>query len=100
MLSDLFAALDGGIGRAPSASLGATVAVFEPVHGSAPRRAGEVPSRVDPTGAILAAAMMLEHLGESGRARAIRDAVGEVGPHDGVRPTAEHGAAVAAAVAG
>ena len=100
VLSDVFAALDGCIGRAPSASLGATVAVFEPVHGSAPRRTGEVPGRGDPTGAIFATAMMLEHLGETTRATVIRDAVDEVGPQDGVRPTAEHGAAVAAAVAG
>jgi isocitrate/isopropylmalate dehydrogenase len=94
VLSDLFAALDGGIGRAPSASLGPNVAVFEPVHGSAPRRAAESPPRVDPTGAILAAAMLLEHIGEPARAARIRMAVAAVGRHDGRQPTAEWGAAV------
>lgn len=96
VLSDLFAALDGGIGRAPSASLGLDVAVFEPVHGSAPRRM-EQPPRVDPTGAILAAAMLLEHIGETERAARIRSAVRRAGALDG-RTTADRGGTVAALV--
>lgn len=110
VLSDLFAALDGGVGTAPSASLGPAVAVFEPVHGSAPRRAGELPPRVDPTGAIRAAAMLLDHLAatERGEARgtaapdpraeAIRAAVDRVGAHDGREPTSAFAARVVAAL--
>ena len=96
LLSDLIAALGDGIGAAPSASLGLDCAVFEPVHGSAPLRT-EVPPRVDPTGAILAGVMMLEHLGEGVRARAIRRAVAEVRAAGIFAPgstTAEVGAAV------
>ena len=93
LLSDLFAALDGGIGRAPSASLGLDVAVFEPVHGSAPRRV-EVPPEVDPTGAILAAAMLLDHLGEPDRASRVRLAVRRAGAVGGT--TASRGSVVVA----
>ncbi len=77
LLSDLTAALDSGIGGAPSVSLGPTCAVFEPVHGSAPKHANTEPAVMDPTGAILAAAMLLNHLGEGEAARAIEAAVAE-----------------------
>ncbi|WP_448377598.1 isocitrate/isopropylmalate family dehydrogenase, partial [Fervidobacterium sp.] len=59
ILSDLTAGLVGGLGLAPSANLGDTTAVFEPVHGSAPDIAGK--GVANPTAAILSAAMMLEH---------------------------------------
>lgn len=75
VLSDITAAIDGGVGTAPSLSLGPNCAVFEPVHGSAPRRAAEFPPTVDPRGAIRAAAMLLEHLGEDQRAARLRAAV-------------------------
>ncbi|MFZ5481190.1 MAG: isocitrate/isopropylmalate family dehydrogenase [Myxococcota bacterium] len=94
VLADLFAALDGGVGAAPSASLGERVAVFEPVHGSAPRRAGEDPPRVDPTGAIRAAAMLLAHVGDPA-AETVAAALAAAGPHDGREPTAAFGARVA-----
>ncbi len=72
LLSDLLAALAGGVGTVPSASLGTEVAVFEPVHGSAPRHATISPPRINPEGAIRAAAMMLDHLGLEARASALR----------------------------
>lgn len=62
ILSDLCAGLVGGLGVAPSANIGEHYAVFEPVHGSAPKHAGK--NRVNPTAAILSAALMLKHLGE------------------------------------
>jgi len=71
VLSDLAAALTGGLGTAPSASFGTGTPLFEPVHGSAPDIAGR--GVADPIGCMLSAAMMLEHLGhasEAGRLRA------------------------------
>ena len=62
ILSDLMAGLVGGLGLAPSANIGDTYAVFEPVHGSAPDIAGRGIS--NPTATMLTAAMMLDHLGE------------------------------------
>jgi isocitrate dehydrogenase (NAD+) len=62
ILSDLCAGLVGGLGLAPSANIGESCAVFEPVHGSAPKYAGK--DRVNPTATILSAAMMLRHIGQ------------------------------------
>jgi len=62
ILSDLCAGLVGGLGVAPGANLGTDIAVFEPVHGSAPKYAGK--DKVNPTATILSAVMMLSHLGE------------------------------------
>jgi homoisocitrate dehydrogenase len=74
ILSDLAAGLIGGLGVAPSANLGAgQVAVFEPVHGSAPDIAGK--GIANPVGAILSGAMMLEHIGRSGAARCVQQGV-------------------------
>jgi homoisocitrate dehydrogenase len=74
ILSDLAAGLTGGLGIAPSANIGAgRVAVFEPVHGSAPDIAGR--GVANPVGAMLSAAMMLEHIGQGGAAAALRQAV-------------------------
>ena len=85
ILSDLGAALAGSVGMLPSASIGGAVGLFEPagrpeevpvvepVHGSAPDLAGK--GTVNPIAAILSAAMMLDDLGESGAAEAIRSAV-------------------------
>ncbi len=61
ILSDLAAALTGGLGLAPSASYGNGTPLFEPVHGSAPDIAGR--GVADPIGCMLSSAMMLEHLG-------------------------------------
>jgi homoisocitrate dehydrogenase len=74
ILSDLAAGLVGGLGVAPSANVGAgSVAVFEPVHGSAPDIAGK--GIANPTGAILSAAMLLEHVGQPAAAGRVRAAV-------------------------
>ena len=74
ILSDLAAGLVGGLGVAPSANIGAgRVAVFEPVHGSAPDIAGQ--GIANPVGAILSAAMLLEHIGRPEAAKQVRQAV-------------------------
>ena len=74
ILSDLAAAVSGGIGLAPSASLGdGGPGIFEPIHGSAPDLAGS--GRANPAAAILSAAMLLDELGQNDAARAIERAV-------------------------
>jgi homoisocitrate dehydrogenase len=77
ILSDLAAGFTGGLGIAPSANLGSgQVAVFEPVHGSAPDIAGR--GIANPVGAILSSAMLLDHLGELDAAARVRRAVTNV----------------------
>lgn len=73
ILSDLMAGLTGGLGIAPSANVGATHAIFEPVHGSAPDIAGQ--GVANPTATFLSAAMMLDHLNERDTARRVEAAV-------------------------
>ena len=63
IVSDLAAGLVGGLGVAPGANIGDKAAVFEPVHGSAPKYAGQ--NRANPTALILSGALMLRHLGET-----------------------------------
>lgn len=75
ILSDEASALMGGLGVAPSANMGERVAVFEPVHGSAPDIAGQ--GLANPIGAILSAAMLLEHIGQAEPASRVRAAVME-----------------------
>ncbi len=75
IISDLGAQLAGGLGLAPSGNINpGSVSLFEPVHGSAPSIARK--NLANPCGAILAAAMMLDHLGWSAEAAAIHTAVG------------------------
>jgi methanogen homoisocitrate dehydrogenase len=62
ILSDESSALIGGLGVAPSGNYGSRHALFEPVHGSAPKHAGN--DVANPTGMLLSAAMMLRHIGE------------------------------------
>lgn len=69
ILSDLGAGLIGGLGLSPSANLGESHALFEPVHGTAPDIAGQ--NKANPTAAILCGAMMLRHLGHADRATEI-----------------------------
>ena len=76
IVSDLAAGLVGGLGVAPGANIGEKAAVFEPVHGSAPKYAGQ--NKANPTALILSAALMLRHLGETGAADAVESAVREV----------------------
>ncbi len=73
ILSDLAAGLVGGMGMAPSADIGDRHGVFQPAHGSAPDIAGQ--GIANPVATILSAAMMLEWLGESAAAEAVRRAV-------------------------
>jgi homoisocitrate dehydrogenase len=76
ILSDLAAGLAGGLGVAPSANVGAgRVAIFEPVHGSAPDIAGR--GVANPVGAILSASMLLDHLGEQEAGERVRRAVAQ-----------------------
>jgi isocitrate dehydrogenase len=73
ILSDLTSALVGGLGFAPSANLGSDVAIFEAVHGSAPKYAGK--NTINPTAMIGAAVMMLRHLQLFEQASAIENAL-------------------------
>ncbi|MFC3195367.1 isocitrate dehydrogenase [Marinicella sediminis] len=73
IISDLCAGLVGGLGMAPGANIGNDVAMFEAVHGSAPDIAGK--KIANPTALILAAAMMIEHLGYTVEAGRIRQAI-------------------------
>jgi isocitrate dehydrogenase (NAD+) len=76
IVSDLAAGLVGGLGVAPGANIGEKAAVFEPVHGSAPKYAGQ--NKANPTALILSGALMLRHLGETAAADAVETAVREV----------------------
>ena len=73
IVSDLCAGLVGGLGVAPGANIGERMAVFEPVHGSAPKYAGQ--DKADPTALVLSAVLMLAHLGEAAAAHALFEAV-------------------------
>ncbi len=76
ILSDLAAGLIGTIGVSPSANIGDEYAIFEPTHGTAPQLAGR--NMANPVAAVLAGAMLLEHLGEAKAASIIRRAVEDV----------------------
>jgi len=76
IVSDLCAGFIGGLGMAPGANIGETVAVFEAVHGSAPDIAGK--NLANPIALILSGAMMLEHLHELEAASRVRNAVNAV----------------------
>jgi isocitrate dehydrogenase (NAD+) len=73
ILSDELAGLVGGLGMAPGANIGEDAAIFEPVHGSAPDIAGQ--GVANPTSQLLAACMMLDHLGQGDAAERIRGAL-------------------------
>lgn len=75
ILSDLAAGLIGGLGLAPSANMGEDIAIFEPVHGSAPDIADK--NIANPISAILSGVMMLKHIGELEAATKIERAVSE-----------------------
>ena len=72
-LSDAAAAQVGGLGVAPGGNLGDAHALFEPIHGSAPKYAGM--DKVNPTAEILAGAMMLEHIGWDEAATRLKEGV-------------------------
>ncbi|SNX99409.1 isocitrate dehydrogenase (NADP) [Geodermatophilus sabuli] len=73
ILSDLVAAMSGGVGLAPGVNHGPGVAVFEAAHGSAPRHAGS--DRADPLGMIRCGSLLLRHLDESAAADRVDAAV-------------------------
>src|SRR3954465_3199351 len=73
IVSDLCAGLVGGLGVAPGANIGLDGAVFEPVHGSAPKYAGQ--NKANPTAMILSGALMLRHLGYAEVGERVEEAV-------------------------
>lgn len=76
IISDLASGLVGGLGVAPGANIGDEHAVFEPVHGSAPKYKGQ--NKVNPTATILSGVMMLRHIGEAEAAERLERAVAAV----------------------
>jgi len=101
ILTDLAAAITGGIGLAASGNINpdrTAPSMFEPVHGSAPDIAGQ--SKADPTAAILSASLLLEHLGHPAAAAQIAEAVeADIADRAGVRSTEQVGEAIATRVA-
>ncbi len=103
IITDLAAAVTGGIGLAASANLDPSrtfPSMFEPVHGSAPDIAGQ--GKADPTATILSVALMLEHLGHADAAAKVTAAVEADLATRGTatRSTSQVGDAIAARVAG
>ena len=104
IITDLAAAVSGGIGLAASGNLDVSrtnPSMFEPVHGSAPDIAGQ--GKADPTAAVLSVSMLLAHVGESEAAERVEAAVAaDLATRDQQRPgsTAEIGERLAKAAAG
>ena len=100
IITDLAAAVTGGIGLAASGNIDATgtnPSMFEPVHGSAPDIAGQ--SKADPTAAILSVALLLNHVGNSAAAERIERAIAsDLASRTGTASTTEIGDRIAAAV--
>ncbi|OGO05526.1 MAG: isocitrate dehydrogenase [Chloroflexi bacterium RBG_13_56_8] len=76
IVSDLCSGLVGGLGVTPGANIGDGIAVYEPVHGSAPKYTGQ--NRVNPSAMIRSGALMLRALGEDEAANRVEAAVNEV----------------------
>jgi isocitrate dehydrogenase (NAD+) len=76
IISDLSAGLIGGLGVAPGANIGSQYAVFEPVHGSAPKYAGQ--NKVNPMAMMFSGVLMLRHLGEREAANRLENALSSV----------------------
>ncbi len=72
VLSDVAAQIAGSVGLAPSANIGAQASMFEAIHGSAPRRAGQ--DLANPSGLLLAGVMMLVHIGQPKAAETVHNA--------------------------
>ena len=88
ILSDLMAGLVGGLGFAPAGNIGTDAAMFEAVHGSAPDIAGQ--GIANPTGLLLSACLMLDHVGQTDTATRIRTALDTV-VREGVARTVDMG---------
>ena len=101
ILTDLAAAISGGIGLAASGNInpdGTFPSMFEPVHGSAPDIAGQ--QKADPTAAILSVALLLDHLGLAAESARVTAAVSaDLATRTGARSTSEIGDAIVAALA-
>jgi 3-isopropylmalate dehydrogenase len=78
LISNAFTGLAGGFGFAASGSVGDEVAVFKPAHGSVSQYAELDPPIVNPIAMFLSAVMLLEHIGETAKAKRIRDAIAAV----------------------
>lgn len=76
IISDLSAGLIGGLGVAPGANIGNAYAVFEPVHGSAPKYAGQ--NKVNPMAMMFSGVLMLRHLGEREAAQRLENALSSI----------------------
>jgi isocitrate dehydrogenase (NAD+) len=76
IISDLSAGLIGGLGVAPGANIGSQYAVFEPVHGSAPKYAGL--NKVNPMAMMFSGILLLRHLGEKDAANRLETAIAQV----------------------
>jgi isocitrate dehydrogenase (NAD+) len=76
IVSDLAAGLVGGLGVAPGANIGTEAAVFEAVHGSAPKYAGQ--NKANPTALMLSGVLLLRHIGEKKAAERVESAIREV----------------------
>lgn len=76
IISDLCAGLVGGLGVAPGANIGKDIAVFEAIHGSAPKYKGQ--NKVNPTAMILSAVLMLDWMEEKAAAKKLENAVAKV----------------------
>jgi len=76
ILSDLCAGLVGGLGVAPGANIGDVAALFEPIHGSAPKYAGL--NKVNPMAMMFSGMLMLRHMGEEAAAERLERALGDV----------------------
>jgi isocitrate dehydrogenase (NAD+) len=76
VLSDLCAGMIGGLGIAPGANYGESVAVFEPTHGSAPKYTGQ--NKVNPIAQLLSGMLMLRHLDETDAAARLERAIADV----------------------
>jgi isocitrate dehydrogenase (NAD+) len=75
-VSELCAGLVGGLGIAPGANIGDSIAIFEPTHGSAPKYAGQ--NKANPMAMMLSGVMMLRYLGEKNGADKLEDAIAGV----------------------
>lgn len=76
IISDLSAGLIGGLGVAPGANIGSQYAVFEPVHGSAPKYAGQ--NKVNPMAMMFSGVLMLRHFGEREAANRLESALSSI----------------------
>jgi isocitrate dehydrogenase (NAD+) len=76
IVSDLCAGLVGGLGVAPGANIGPDAAVFEAVHGSAPKYAGQ--NKANPTALMLSGVLLLRHIGQQAAAERVEGAIRDV----------------------